>query len=381
MTTDAGESADRSIWHDLTPSGPRLPRLLGDTETDVAVVGLGGSGLSAVVELARRGVDVVGLDAGEVAGEAAGRNGGLLLAGLAQFHHEACRSIGRERALECYRLTLRELDRVLTETPEAAVRCGSLRIAADEAELVDCETQYRAMRADSLEVAQYQGPEGRGLQFPLDGAMNPVARCRALARLALGYGARLFEHSPVARVAPGRVEMRHVVVHCRKVLVCVDGRLELVVPELAGEVRSARLQMLSTEPLREVLWPSPVYRRRGIDYWQQLASGELVVGGCRDLGGEAEWTTESGCTEIVQRGLERRVRVDLGLPAQFTRRWSGIVGYAVTALPVVREIAPGVYVAGGYNGTGNLVGAIAARALVELALGDDARTAAMLGGL
>src|SRR5687767_6869168 len=78
-------------------SGRRLglPSLGGDAEADVCVVGLGGSGLAAVHALLDLGARVVGLDAGVVAGAAAGRNGGFLLAGLAPFHHDAVAAVGR----------------------------------------------------------------------------------------------------------------------------------------------------------------------------------------------------------------------------------------------------------------------------------------------
>jgi glycine/D-amino acid oxidase-like deaminating enzyme len=46
----------------------------------------------------------------------------------------------------------------------------------------------------------------------------------------------------------------------------------------------------------------------------------------------------------------------------------------------VREVAPRLFVAGGYNGTGNVVGAIAARGLVALALEGHSRLAALFDG-
>ena len=39
-------------------------------------------------------------------------------------------------------------------------------------------------------------------------------------------------------------------VRARRVIVAVDGHLEQLLPELAGRVRTARLQMLATAPTR-----------------------------------------------------------------------------------------------------------------------------------
>jgi gamma-glutamylputrescine oxidase len=116
------------------------------------VVGLGGSGLTCVVELARLGLSVIGLDAGTIGGGAAGRNGGFFLAGLAAFHHDAVARFGRERAATLYRLTMAEIDRIAAQAPEIVRRAGSLRIADSSAERADCARQLAAMEADQLPV-------------------------------------------------------------------------------------------------------------------------------------------------------------------------------------------------------------------------------------
>ena len=59
-----------------------LPSVENDLDADACVIGLGGSGLACVHALLDQGMSVVGVDAGPVAGGAAGRNGGFLLAGL-----------------------------------------------------------------------------------------------------------------------------------------------------------------------------------------------------------------------------------------------------------------------------------------------------------
>ena len=67
------------------------------------MVGLGGSGLSALNELVNMGYKVVGIDAKDVGAGAAGRNGGFLLAGLSEFYHDAVRQFGRDFALSTYK--------------------------------------------------------------------------------------------------------------------------------------------------------------------------------------------------------------------------------------------------------------------------------------
>src|SRR5256885_628506 len=142
------DAREKPFW-DVGPAR-HLPRLEGDVEVDVCVVGLGGSGLTCVRELLRLGASVAALEAGRVGGGAAGHNGGFLLAGLALFHHHAVERYGRARARALYHLTLGELDRIEAEAPALVSRPGSLRIAESEAELADCDLQLDAMQADEL---------------------------------------------------------------------------------------------------------------------------------------------------------------------------------------------------------------------------------------
>jgi glycine/D-amino acid oxidase-like deaminating enzyme len=155
------------------------------------------------------------------------------------------------------------------------------------------------------------------------------------------------------------------------VLVCVDGRLDLLLPELASVVRTVRLQMLATAATAEVAVPRPVYLRGGYEYWQQLPDGRIAAGGFRDVGGDDEETTSAEPSDVVQSAIERLVRERIGVRAPVVARWAASVGYTCSGLPFVGEVRPGVYAAGGYCGTGNVVGALCARALVALALGHN----------
>jgi len=348
-------------WTQGLPAWQEPPRLTATEETDVCVVGLGGSGLRAVLELRDSGLDVVGIDAGPVAGQAAGRNGGLVLAGIAAFHHEAAALLGEDAAADWYRETLGEVGRMLEETPRWLRRTGSLRIAADDAEVADCQVQLGAMRKAGLPAEPYDGPEGKGLLFPADAVMNPLGRCRELAGRALQAGARLYTGTRATSVGTGLVTTTGGAVRCRAVLVAVDGGLAELLPELADDVRPLRLQMLGTAPTQEISVPRPVYRRYGFEYWQQLGDGRLLLGGFRDRGGAGEWGAPARAEGTVQELLEEFLRSGLGVRAEITHRWAAVVGYRPELLPFSGQVRPGVFAVGGYNGTGNVVGSLLAR--------------------
>lgn len=373
-----------TVGWDLDPvvaSWPGLPRLAGDVEADACVVGLGASGLAAVAELAGRGLSVVGLDAGRVAAGAAGRNGGFLLGGPALFLHQAITEWGTAAAIALYRETLAELDRLTDLLGPALVRrTGSIRLAglpgapasdaeaADRiAELDDIAAHEAALRAHHIAVERYEDPLGRGIFLPDDAATNPAQRALAMTDL-LRDRATLCERTPVRSVRAGSVETDSGTVRARCVVVAVDGGLERVLPALAGRVRTARLQMLATAPLTAGRLPCPVYGRWGYDYAQQAPDGTLAAGGGRDRFADDEWTFDATPTDTVQRHIDAVAARMAGEPVTVTRRWAASVGFTADARPLCVEVDSGVVAVGGYNGTGNLVGPIAARAAVALAL-------------
>ena len=366
---------DADARRDWTPLAP----LAGPARADACVIGLGGSGLAAIGELLAMGKRVVGIDSGAVGGGAAGRNGGFLLAGTAGFHHDVVAVMGRERAVATYRLTLDEMDRMTAETPALIRRVGSLRLATSDDEVDDCRRQLTAMEADGLAAEWYEGPVGTGLFIPTDGAFQPLARCRHLARAARARGAVLHEDTPAVEIAAGRVRTPAGVVECDVVIVAVDGRLTRLLPELAPRVRTARLQMLATAPALPVRWPQPCYARYGYDYWQQLPDGRLLLGGYRDHHVHDEWTEDDTPSDAIQTLLERHVRDTLGIDAPVTHRWAASVAYTDDELPVFEEVRPGVWAIGAYSGTGNVIGAVCGRGVARAAFGESTAAATLLG--
>lgn len=336
---------------------------------DLCVVGLGGSGLAAIDEGLRQGATVVGLDAGLVGAAAAGRNGGLLRAGCSLFHHQARVRYGTNRAKRIHAATIEERERLLGDWPDLARRCGYLRLAHDEAEEEDCRAHLDALVEDGFQARWHEGPPGPGTLVPDDAAIDPRQRCQKEAESVAGRQAHLFEYSPALDLRPGLVATDGGRVYCHAVVVAVDGALAAVLPELGGRVWPMRLQMLASGPHEPGTLPHAIGTREGWDYGQQLVDGRIAFGGCRDVGGDAERTTSTVPTAEVQDALERRFTEVTGLRPRVTHRWAATVGYTQSGLPVLDEIRPRTWAAGGYSGTGNLLGAVCGRAAARLACG------------
>lgn len=369
------------LWSDVPlPDAPTVPALDGDAAADVVVIGLGASGLAAAEEAARLGASVLAIDAVGLGAGAAGRNGGLLMAGGARFHHDARTAWGAEQAEAVLRLSAEERDRQLAELPGIVRRTGSLRVAGDADEARDVIAQHDAMRASGLDVALVAGELGERtvLSVPDDAACNPAARVRAMATRAAAAGVRFAATGPLTAPSDGRVVTAAGVLTADHVLVCVDGGLEDAVPDLVGRVRTTRLQMLAFAAGSGTC-AVPVYARWGYEYAQQLPDGRIVAGGMRDRFADEEWGAPAEPSAALQTELEAWARRAFATTAPVTHRWAGRVAYTASKLPVCGRVGD-VWVAGAHSGMGNVLGVLAGRAIARAALTGDAVLADALAG-
>jgi glycine/D-amino acid oxidase-like deaminating enzyme len=366
-------AATTPFWLDA-PYEPR-PRLEGNVEVEACVVGGGVAGLSCARRLAQHGIDTLLIEAGTVAGGASGRNGGFLIAGTALFHNDARERLGVERARAIYARTLAAQEEILELATELGAgedvrRVGLLRLAVTEDEADHVRAHAAALRADGfpgelIEREDLPPPLGRlgrvGCLTEHDAALHPARWYRVLADAAEAAGARICEDSrvrpPVPAPGEGPVVTDHGQVRARHVVVAADGALPALVPEFAGHVRARRLHIVATAPAPRML-DRLVYARWGHEYLQQLPSGPVVAGGFSDVDGERSYTDSESGDPVIWERVQRYLREELGVEADVTHRWTGVVGYSRDGLPYAGEVPgrPGLHVAGGYSGHGNVPG-------------------------
>jgi glycine/D-amino acid oxidase-like deaminating enzyme len=261
------------------------------------------------------------------------------------------------------------MDRIEATTPDAVSRIGALRIGElrsgdDPAELSDTYAHRDALIADGFPVEDYDGDQGVGILIPTDGTFHPAKRAVLLANLAQAAGAQIFTHSPAIKIESGVVTTNKGSIKAKHIIVAIDGNLGKALPELANDLQPTRLQMISTAPETNLSMKYAVYIRQGWDYWQQLPDGRIAIGGGRDLALEQEATDVVEPTQVM-RDYQERLLKSIGVTAPVEHHWAAIVSYTDSGLPIVKEVQPGVWAVGAYSGTGNVVGALLSRAVVD----------------
>ena len=371
------------FWLD-EPYEPRPP-LAGDVQVEACVIGAGVGGLSCARRLARHGIETLVLERATVAAGASGRNGGFLIAGLAPFHNDAIELYGREWAARVYARTLEAQEEMYALAAELGVgdavrRVGSLRVSASKAEAEHVRRHVQSLNEDGFPAQLLERDElPPALQRSAwnacltdhDGSLQPARWIRSLAGHAERAGARIHEGSDVQAPVDGTLILERGSVSAKHVVVAADGALPRLVPAYEGRVRARRLHMVATEPLGERIVDQLVYSRWGYEYFQQRPDGRILAGGFGDVDGDASYTDSGDGDPRIWDRIERYLREDIRVDAPITHRWTGTVGYSEERRPFVGPAPgrPGLWVAGGYSGTGNVPGFMAGQELADMIAG------------
>ncbi|TAK35266.1 MAG: FAD-binding oxidoreductase, partial [Lysobacteraceae bacterium] len=347
-----GAGSGLSVWLDGPAPARRVP-LEGDATADVAIVGGGIAGLSVAYALARAGARPIVLERDALGGAASGRNGGFILAGVAESFSAACRRFGLRTAERVWDVTVRNRELIRDAVRRHGIECdlawnGSVQLAGDDDEWRDIRASAEALEARGVGVA-LDGP-GRCAVYEEDGEMHPVRFVRGLADAAERLGARIHEGTAVRRIRADGAVTDHGTVSAGAVVSCTNAYTDHLIA--GARIAPVRGQMLATAPVAERIFPRPVYAHRGYRYWRQTRDGRILVGGWRNTAVDVEVGEVALPTPRIQQKLDGFL-VEQGVRAEVTHRWAGIMGFSHDGLPYIGRRSSGVYLLAGFTGHGN----------------------------
>ena len=384
------DGRSHGLWEVSAPSTPAPAPLLEALRADVAIVGAGYTGCSAALHLASAGVRAVVVEAAYVGFGGAGRNVGLVNAGLWVMPDAVPAAIGEVRG-----------ERLLEQLGEApalvfdliarhdiaceAERTGTLHCAVGRAGRDNLAERARQWARRGVTVSLVDGAEAARLTgsaaFPavlLDpraGTIQPLAYVRGLAAAAIGHGARIYVRSPAVayeRAGEGwRIETPGGSVIAPQIIVATDAYSNGPWRALAREQVPLPYFNLATAPLPADVRAHILPERQGawdtrsiLSSFRLDATGRLVFGSVGALRGGGVRVH----TAWARRELARLFPQLKGIA--FEHGWYGTIGMTADALPRLHALDSGIVSISGYNGRGIAPGTSFGRDLARLALGE-----------
>jgi glycine/D-amino acid oxidase-like deaminating enzyme/nitrite reductase/ring-hydroxylating ferredoxin subunit len=355
----------------------RYPRLEGDFEADVAIVGAGVTGVTAAVLLKRAGLRVALIESRRVGKGETARTTAHLTEELdtryatliARFGPEGARlaALGQQAAIKRIAGFVSELD----------IDCGFAWVpgflyAEDDAGADGLEEEAEAARSVGLAVEVVDRvplpfPVRRALRFERQAEIHPRSYLLALAALVPGAGSAVFEETHVVDIDEGpmcRVITGSGVISAHRVIVAAH------VPISNRIFLHAKLAAYRTYVIGV---PTTLPPELGL-YWDTAQPYHYLrthrVGPQTFLmvGGEDHKVGEESDTTAPFARLEQFLLDHFGIePAPTDYRWSGQIIEPADGLPYIgrNSASRHVYVATGYSGNGMTGGTLAAIMLAD----------------
>ncbi|MGO7729680.1 NAD(P)/FAD-dependent oxidoreductase [Rhizobium johnstonii] len=377
------------LWEKTAPEPPTTSPLDGAMSADVVIVGGGYTGLSSALHLAEAGSKVVLLEAKEIGFGGAGRNVGLINAGMWVMPNDLPGVLGPvhgERLLDLLgnapKLVMELIDK--HQIACELERNGTLHCAVGAdglKEIEDRAAQWSARGAavtllDAAETAKRIGSDAYtgSLLDKRAGTLQPLAYARGLAHAAVKAGVTIHTSSPVigternggrwtVKTASGEVSAEWIIVATDAYS---TGPWE--------QVRSEQVHLpyfnFATVPLGHNLRQSILPGREGVWDTKEILSSFRMDQAGRLVFGSVGALRNTGLA--VHRGWAKRALKrlfpDIG-DVEFECEWYGQIGMTDNALPRFHKFAPGVVGFSGYNGRGIAPGTVFGRTLAEHILG------------
>lgn len=265
----------KPLWLDRAPKNrrPSYPRLRGQVEAPVVIVGGGLTGAACALSFGTAGIKTIVLEADRIGAGATAGSIGLIREDFDASFQQTAKAHG----LRASRLLWQGMRRAALDFAAALrrfqVRCDVapqdlLILARDAAAAKALRKEYQARRDAGLgqtwvtaAALKRQAIDASGAIRTHASVFDPYRACLGLAAAASSRGARIFEGSVVERIRMGRkhveVSTRHGMVHAEAVIVATSARLKDL-RALRRHFRTDHSYAVVTEPL-----PAAVRRELG----------------------------------------------------------------------------------------------------------------------
>ncbi len=361
---------------------------------DVVIVGAGITGLSTAYWLEKEdpALKIAVIEKNRVAFGASGRNAGFITCGSVEHFNRMISKHGLNQALEIWKFSetnLRLLEQEIIEGQGNKIQFekkGAFSLAAQDNEFVELKKVSEIMTSLKIpnEVLEGSDVEKRlgavnfvgGIKYIDDASTNPVG---LLQMLRAKIKSPIFESVEAYRIDTSEEGTKILKTdkgdfESSMVVLALNGYSANLHPYFRDKIFPTRGQCLMTEAVPRFM-EGPCYANFYLDYFRQTPTGELLIGGFRQMEKETEVGYSDHVTDVIQNSLHHFVKTYLPklADAKITHRWGGVMGFAKDGEPLVGSIPedPSIFFAGGYTGHGIGMAFNTAKTLVDSIFGRE----------
>ena len=363
------------LWTDQFPRPNNLATSHNpSSDTDIAIIGSGYTGLCAARILRKNGASVTVFERNTIGWGASSRNGGMATPGLKQGIQKIYKMYGSKLAHEFWKASVDAIDLIEEIVDEHSIDCdwkrnGHASLATKPSHAPRLK-QYGSWLEKKFGHVQNYIPGNQirdeigsdayhgALTDEISGGLHASKYVYGLATTVSNLGVQLCEHTNVIDIEKNDSNYFRLItskgdVRAKKVIIATNGYTDRLVPRLKPLIFPVGSYIVVTEPLSEELQNiiSPKKRmyydsKWFLNYFRLTPDGRMLWGGRNDL------STDLDLDDSAKRLTRELYSILPDLrDIPITHTWTGKLGITFDLMPHIGE-KNGIYYAFGYGGHG-----------------------------
>ena len=363
------------LWTDQFPRPNNLATSDNpNSDTDIAIIGSGYTGLCAARILRKNGASVTVFERNTIGWGASSRNGGMATPGLKQGIQKIYKMYGSKLAHEFWKASVDAIDLIEEIVDEHSIDCdwqrnGHASLATKPSHAPRLK-QYGSWLEKKfghvqnyISVNQIRDEIGSDAYYgaltdEISGGLHASKYVYGLATTVSNLGVQLCEQTDVLDIEKNDSNYFRLItskgdVRAKKVIIATNGYTDRLVPRLKPLIFPVGSYIVVTEPLSEDLQNiiSPKKRmyydsKWFLNYFRLTPDGRMLWGGRNDL------STDLDLDDSAKRLTRELYSILPDLrDIPITHTWTGKLGITFDLMPHIGE-KNGIYYAFGYGGHG-----------------------------
>lgn len=382
------ENRPESYYTASANASPAYPKLTGDQDCDVCVVGGGMTGTSAALELAERGYKVMLIEARQIGWGASGRSGGQAIIGYNREPSEIRKLVGAADAEKLWQLGQDAMDLLRKRIQQHNIQCdltdGFYHVASkarQDRELAEMLDEYETVGLHGCSLHHGEDLRRRiasprytsALHDPHSGHLHPLNYTLGLAAAAARAGAHVHEHTPALSVQPGtkpRITIPGGTITCDHVILCANAYVEDLDIAISDTIMPVGTYIIATEPLcenhaRQIISDNAAVADLNfvLNYYRFSADHRMLFGGRVSYSTIAPVNIRDAMGKTMVKYFPQ---LD-GSKIDFA--WGGNVAITVNRMPHFGRAEKNIYFAHGFSGHGVALTGLAGKLMAEAVAG------------